>query len=283
MKIQFRAMFFLSAFLFSHPLLAQDEGEKIFKSVCVACHTINQGRLVGPDLANAHLRHSEEWLLKFIRSSQTVVKSGDPVASALFEEYNKIPMPDNPFTENQIRQVIAYIAANSPGGPGAVAPGGNSPGVAAAQINEGNSANGRELFTGILRLADGGPSCISCHHVKNDQVLTGGVFAKDLTEAFTRLKGIGIQSILGSPPFPAMRQAYSGKSLRPAEIDDLTAFLKNVDEIKATQQGHNYGFILLFSGFLGAVVILLLFAGLKIRTKRGSVNQKIYFRQLKSF
>ncbi len=34
----------------------QLEGAAYFKQLCVACHTINGGILVGPDLANVHER-----------------------------------------------------------------------------------------------------------------------------------------------------------------------------------------------------------------------------------
>ncbi|MCB9503219.1 MAG: cytochrome c [Deferribacteres bacterium] len=252
----------------------------MFKQVCVACHTINQGKLVGPDLADVHTRRSEEWLLKFIKSSQSVVNSGDPVATVLFEEFNKIPMPDNNFTDDQIRKIIAYIASNSPGGPGAgVAPEASE---LPPDLEGADERNGEKLFTGAERLASGGPSCITCHNVKNDNLITGGVLAVDLTEVYTRIGIAGVQAILGSPPFPAMREAYSGKSLEVDEIKDLTAFLKLADEIKKTQEGTNYGMTLLFSGFGGAFVLLLLFGGLLTRTKRGSVNQEIYARQIKS-
>ncbi|KAA3612547.1 MAG: hypothetical protein DWQ05_18005 [Calditrichaeota bacterium] len=284
MKIQFKCMVILSLFLSGVMALGQDEGEKLFKQVCVACHTINDGKLVGPDLAGVHLRRSEEWLLKFIRSSQSVVQTGDPVAVALFEEFNKIPMPDNAFTEDQIRKIIAYIASNSPGGPGAAGTGGVSPatGKFSNQSLQGDASNGEKLFTGNVRLSNGGPSCISCHNVKNDKVITGGILAKDLTDVYTRLTAAGVQAIIGNPPFPAMSQAYPGKSLQAQEISDITAFLKLTDDIKKNQEGTNYGLTLLLSGLCGAVVLLLIFKGIHSRSKRGSINQHIYDRQLKS-
>jgi len=46
---------------------------------------------------------------------------------------------------------------------------------------------GRELFSGVRRLENGGPSCISCHNVRNDSIVSGGSLAKDLTDSFNRL------------------------------------------------------------------------------------------------
>lgn len=93
--------------------LAQKSGDQIFKSVCSACHTIGKGKLVGPDLNGVHAKYPESWLISFIRSSQTMVKKGDAKAVKIFNEYNKIPMPDNNLTDAEIKNVINYIKQNS--------------------------------------------------------------------------------------------------------------------------------------------------------------------------
>lgn len=90
------------------------KGENLFKTTCAACHTIGKGLLVGPDLKNTNEKYPEEWLLKWIKSSQTMVKEGDETAVALFEKYNKVPMPDNPsFTDEDIKEILAYIKTKS--------------------------------------------------------------------------------------------------------------------------------------------------------------------------
>ncbi len=88
-------------------------GEKTFKASCNACHSIGKGKIVGPDLINVNKRRTEKWLISFIRSSQTVVKSGDPIAVKLFNDHNKIPMPDQKLTDAQIKDVLAYIKSKS--------------------------------------------------------------------------------------------------------------------------------------------------------------------------
>jgi len=90
--------------------------------VCSACHTIGQGKKVGPDLYGVNDRHPQEWLIKFIRNSQEVVQSGDPVAVKLFEENNKIPMPPNNLTDEQIISLLDYIKNYDPNAAPAVAP-----------------------------------------------------------------------------------------------------------------------------------------------------------------
>jgi hypothetical protein len=78
-------------------------------AVCAACHTIGKGKLIGPDLKGITERRDKAWLYSFIRSSQTMIQNGDPISVQLFEEYNKIPMPDNNLTDEQIDGILAYI------------------------------------------------------------------------------------------------------------------------------------------------------------------------------
>ena len=77
---------------------------------CRACHTIGGGRLVGPDLKGVTEKHSEKWLVSFIRNSQEMVKSGDKEAVKIFNEYSKIPMPSHPaLSDAQIKDILLYI------------------------------------------------------------------------------------------------------------------------------------------------------------------------------
>lgn len=89
------------------------EGETIFTSRCAACHSIEK-RLVGPALVNVDQRRSEQWLVNFIRSSQTVIKGGDKYAVSLFNEFNQTIMPDHTdLTEDKIKSVISFIKDES--------------------------------------------------------------------------------------------------------------------------------------------------------------------------
>ncbi len=92
-----------------------DAGKPHFQ-VCAACHTIGGGKLIGPDLKDIGDQRDEAWLIKFIQNSQEVIQSGDEVAVQLFAEYNNIPMPPNNLTDDQVRDLLAYIEAESKGG-----------------------------------------------------------------------------------------------------------------------------------------------------------------------
>jgi len=276
----------LVSWLFGESMLfSQNEGETLFNQICVACHTIGQGKRIGPDLANVQQRRSEAWLISFIKSSQSVIKSGDAYAVKLFNEYNKMVMPDNGFSDDQIRSILNYIAAKSPAPEKKVKAEKVAP-AAPAPVRpptEADITHGEKLFSGVQHLTNGGPSCISCHTANYKNTFSGGGLARDLTTAFSRLNGAaGIQAILSNPPFPAMKQAYEGKPLTEEEKISITAFLQEVDQNKAAQQAKNYNAQLLFSGLGGAFLLLLLFGGLWTRSKRKSVNQAIYDRQIKS-
>ena len=116
MKMNFRLPLAIGVLLFALiiPVLAQDKAEATFKQTCAACHSIGKGKLVGPDLLNVQERRTEEWLLKFIKSSQSMIKSGDKYADSLFQVYNQVVMPDQPaLSDGEIKDILIYIKSKS--------------------------------------------------------------------------------------------------------------------------------------------------------------------------
>lgn len=101
----------MSVLAFGNPPV--EEGKAIFTSRCAACHNVNK-TLTGPALAGIDERRSIEWLTKFINSSQTLIKSGDKEALAVFEKFNKVPMPDHPdLTADHVKSIIEYIRSEA--------------------------------------------------------------------------------------------------------------------------------------------------------------------------
>ncbi len=250
-------------------------GEELFQP-CSACHTIGQGVRVGPDLEGVGDRRSEEWLISFIKSSQSMVSSGDPTARQLLDQFNGIAMPDFPLSDDQVRQVLAYIAGG--GGGAAAAPAGPTRAATPEDIEQG-----RQMFQGTVRFQNGGPACNSCHDVQSADVIGGGVLAKELTTVFSRMGGTGVGAILGSAPFPVMQRAFDGKELTEDEIFALVAFLQDADARHELQQPKDYGQLLMVygaGGFAGLLVIYVVAFG--ARRKRRTVNQEIYDRQVRS-
>lgn len=103
----------LSLFFLTVTKAFSQNGELLFTQNCTACHTIGGGPLVGPDLKGVSEKYEESWLLKFIQSSQTMVKAGDEQAVATFQQYNMVPMPNFPFKVDEVREILDYIESKS--------------------------------------------------------------------------------------------------------------------------------------------------------------------------
>ncbi|MBX2912734.1 MAG: cytochrome c [Cyclobacteriaceae bacterium] len=281
--------FVLTTFAFT--VFAQRSPEILFTSFCATCHTINKGKLIGPDLVDVNKRRSEAWLLEFITSSQTMINKGDPDAVALFKEYNQMIMPDAPYNADEIKSILGYIKTKSPGYV-AKADEGQPTGEVNAEpeepvrsVDEATPSEievGRMLFAGEQRLEGRGPACISCHNVKNDRLIGGGLLAKDLTDVFARMNEAGVRGIVSSSPFPAMRQAYQNAAVTDDEVYDITAFLKYANEQQYDQHARNYMQYFLWTGGVCFVALLIVYSLVWKNRRKQAVNQRIYDRQLKS-
>jgi mono/diheme cytochrome c family protein len=274
------SLFVLVWLISVEPVSAQDQGEQLFSQTCVACHTIGGGRLVGPDLAGVQTRRSEEWVIKFIQSSQDLIASGDADAAALFKEYNSIVMPNHALSVEEVRAIVEYIIRKSPEG-GAPADAGvaedapTDSGVSMADL-------GQDLFVGRVRFENGAAACNTCHTVTTGSVMTGGSLAKDLTDAVSRLSKPGVGAMIASPPFPAMRSAFSGKPLSGDEQSAIVDFLASNEADQTGVAAENYRNTLLLWGFVGILLLLGVFFLIGLRGSKQSVNQAIYDRQIRS-
>lgn len=257
--------------------LHAQNGEAKFKTVCGACHSIGQGKRVGPDLKGVADRRSEAWLLSFIKSPQGMIAK-DADAKALAAEFGTV-MPDQALTDAEIKDVLAYISGGA-----ATAAVDTTPAVPVRPTSEATAAEidyGRKLFMGSEVFSAGGPACVSCHNVTYKDVIPGGLLAKDLTGAYSRLgEDAGIMGILGSPAFPAMQQSYADHKLTEKEIFALTAFLNKVNSDKAGQVASRNP--LVYGGAAGIIVIFAAVFVIWNRRKKATVKHAIYRRQLKS-
>ncbi len=259
---------------------AAQDGEALFKKHCTMCHKLG-ARLVGPDLIGVTEKQSQDWLLSFIKSSNSMITAGDADAVAIFKEFNETPMPDQPLTDTEIKSILTYI--DSQGAPkGQTADKEPAEPEKPIEYTDADVAAGLTLFEGKTAFKSGGPSCISCHNVTNDQVIPGGRLAKDLTHVYSRMGDAGVSGIIGAPPFPAMAAAYENHPLDSAETTQVTAFLKNVDATADTQTARSGASIFILGGGGGLVVVLLIIGILWRHRLRKAVKYDIFKRQLKS-
>jgi cytochrome c551/c552 len=105
----------LSALLCIQQVIAADTGagKVLFETRCKSCHGIHD-KVVGPALKDIDKKYDDAWLSSFIRSSQSMIKSGDPRAVEVFAANNKIVMPDHTdFTDEDMVSVLAFIKESS--------------------------------------------------------------------------------------------------------------------------------------------------------------------------
>ena len=84
------------------------KGKLDFESKCLACHSIGQGRKLGPDLAGVTRRRSHAWLTKWLKAPEKMLAS-DTDAQAMLKEYAGLPMPNQNLNDAEIRQYIQYF------------------------------------------------------------------------------------------------------------------------------------------------------------------------------
>lgn len=110
-----------------------------FKSLCATCHTTDYKRVVGPGLAGMSDRHSNEWLMDWIRDSQKMVASGDADAVKLYKDYMEVGMPAFPqLSDQDIQDLISYIDEE---GANAVPPAVSTTGSGGTAVSKPNVAD----------------------------------------------------------------------------------------------------------------------------------------------
>lgn len=182
--------------------------------------------------------------------------------------------------------VFAEESAGNVAVPPAVEAAAEEVSAAEAAPTQAQILQGRNIFEGIVRLENGGPSCNTCHHVQNDAVIGGGVLARDLTQAFSRMGAEGIAMMIphdgSESPFPVMQAAYQGREITGDEAKALVAFLQNADAQNALQTPSHYEWRMFIAGVAGVIVMLIFFRLVGHGRKKRSVNSAIYDRQMKS-
>ena len=110
----------VNTFFLETDSLAQD-GEKLFKGNCAACHMITDKTLVGPGLQGVEERWEDKAVLyKWIKNPQDVLDAGDKYAKALVKEWGPKAgiMAPQAVSDAEIDAILAYVKA----GPAVKAP-----------------------------------------------------------------------------------------------------------------------------------------------------------------
>ena len=104
---------------FSTSTYAQEDGdvvagETLFKANCAACHKLDK-KGVGPALRDVAGKYDRDWLYKWIKDSQGLIKSGDSKAAEIFADNNNSVMTSFPGLSNEdIDNILAYSSLPKP-------------------------------------------------------------------------------------------------------------------------------------------------------------------------
>lgn len=204
------------------------EGEDLFKKQCSVCHTIGGGKLVGPDLAGVTERREREWLQSFIKNSQAMIQSGDPIAVQVYEENNKAIMPAfTQLSDGEINGIIDYISNWKPQETVAVKVDINKK----TGFTEAEFLRGQRLFHGLIDLENGGRfNCTNCHNTVTSDSLNWNPSAIDLAQAFMDTSGNNIYQTLAQPVSDLMQKAHQGMKFSEQEIYYISAYLAHISQ-----------------------------------------------------
>lgn len=113
-----------------------DKGQYLFARHCAACHSIGHGDKIGPDLLGVADARNRDWLVRIIQKPEKLLKEKDPLATALFEKYKRVVMPDLRLGDEQTEVLIHYLVAQSSASNRAPSGGDNT-----GATKSGNAAN----------------------------------------------------------------------------------------------------------------------------------------------
>jgi len=97
----------------ARPIAGLDPGAYLFDTKCAACHTFGDRNGIGPDLAGVTRARDRAWLERFIKTPDQVLAENDPIATALFAEYNQVVMPNLRLGDGDVAALLKYIEAQS--------------------------------------------------------------------------------------------------------------------------------------------------------------------------
>jgi protein SCO1/2 len=87
-------------------------GEQIFRTRCYSCHTVTgmqRKAALGPDLLGVTGKRNMNWLANWLRAPDQMLEDKDPIAVALYEQYNKLAMPNLRLKKEEAIDVIDYL------------------------------------------------------------------------------------------------------------------------------------------------------------------------------
>ncbi|WP_342622589.1 SCO family protein [Pseudomonas alkylphenolica] len=89
-------------------------GEQIYRTRCSSCHTLGDTehagmRSIGPDLLGVTRQRDPVWLTRWIKEPDVMLAEKDPLAMLLYEQYNRLAMPNLRLGDVEISALLTYL------------------------------------------------------------------------------------------------------------------------------------------------------------------------------
>ncbi len=91
------------------------DGENLFRTRCISCHSIDgdsEGD-IGPDLLGVTEKRDRQWLIRWLKEPDVMLANKDPLAMQLFEQYNRVPMPNMGLTQVDVMDLLKFMSASN--------------------------------------------------------------------------------------------------------------------------------------------------------------------------
>ena len=91
-------------------------GEQIFRTRCISCHSLTGKELagaLGPDLLGVNQRREKRWLYDWLKAPDQMLKKKDPIAIGLYNQYNKLAMPNMRLKKEEAQVLLDYIESET--------------------------------------------------------------------------------------------------------------------------------------------------------------------------
>ena len=90
-------------------------GETLYRTRCMSCHTIDGSAegLLGPDLIGVTRIRERRWLFDWLKAPDRMLAEKDPIAMALYRQYNEVAMPNFSLTLKDVTDLMTFMEAET--------------------------------------------------------------------------------------------------------------------------------------------------------------------------
>lgn len=86
------------------------KGKAAYEMKCLACHKLDESRLVGPGWKGVTTRRKPEWIMNMITNVDTMLESDEDAQKLL--ELCLVRMPNQNVSEPEAREILEFMRSN---------------------------------------------------------------------------------------------------------------------------------------------------------------------------